>query len=83
MFVYTYSFFQLIVYLLIDFFQDFLRLLDWLFIGFRSGDDGFMIGHTYLIELFQIGRINGYEIDALIERKAVVVGFEEHAIIER
>ena len=41
-----------------------------------------MIGYTYFVKLLQVGRVDGYEVDALIQWKSVVISFQQYAIIE-
>lgn len=83
MFVDTDTVFQLAVYFPVDIFQQFGSRLYRLFIAL--GDTRchcFMIGYTYFVKLLQVGRVDGYEVDALIQWKSVVISFQQYAIIE-
>ena len=42
-----------------------------------------MLSHTYLIKLFQIGRIDGNEVDAVVQRNRSVGCLQQHTIVER
>lgn len=41
-----------------------------------------MFGHTYLIEFFQIGSIDGYKTDAFIQRQQFISGLQQHPVVE-
>ena len=38
--------------------------------------NGLMVGHTYFVELFQVGRVYGYKVDALVQRQCIVFRFQ-------
>ena len=48
-----------------------------------AGGNGLMVGYTYFVELFQVGRVYGYKVDALVQRQCIVFGFQQHAVVER
>ena len=59
--------FQLAVDFPVDFIYQLGGGLHSLFIALRgSGGYGFMVGHAYLVEFFQIGGVYGNEVDAFV-----------------
>jgi hypothetical protein len=80
----AYTVFELTVYLIVDLPQQFGGGLYRLFvISDDTRSDRLMIGHANLIELFEIGRIDGYKVYSFVQGKPVVVRFEQHAVVER
>ena len=41
-----------------------------------------MLCHTYFIELFEIGRIYRNKIYSLIQRKGIIIGFQQYPMIK-
>ncbi len=38
--------------------------------------------NAYFVEFFQVGRINGYKVNAFIQRQGVIFRFQQNAVIE-
>ena len=69
--------FQLAVHLFVDFGHQLHGGLHALFIAVcGAGGNGLVVGHAYLVELFQVGRINGYKVNAFIQRQGVIFCFQ-------
>lgn len=66
-FVDTDTVLQLTVHFVIDFVHQLDgRLYAFLVFGRLAGGDGLVVGHPYLVEFFQVGRIDGDEVDAFV-----------------
>lgn len=66
-FVNAYTVVQLAVYFVVDFFHEFAGGLYGFFIALRcAGCHGLVVRHPDFVKLFQIGRVDGDEIDALV-----------------
>ena len=78
------TFLQLAVYFPVDLSNQFDGGLYGLFIVVCSPCCyGFMVGHAYLVELLQVGRIYRNKVDALIQRQGIVFGFQQYTVVER
>jgi hypothetical protein len=78
----TVVFLLLAVNLLIDCREDFKGLLHRFFLKVPLRDIAAVLGHTYLIEFFQVGGINRKEFDPLEDRKGGVFRFQQDAVIK-
>ena len=77
------AFFQLAVHLFVDFGYQLYGGLHALLVAMRgAGGNGLVVGHAYLVELFQVGRVYGYEVDALVQRQRVVLCLQQHPVVE-
>ena len=66
-FVNAYTVVQLAVYFVVDFFHEFAGGLYGFFIALRcAGCHGLVVRHPDFVKLFQIGGVDGDEIDALV-----------------
>ena len=75
--------FQLAVHLFVDFGHQLHGGLHALFIAVcGAGGNGLMVGYTYFVELFQVGRVYGYKVDALVQRQCIVFGFQQYPVVE-
>ena len=67
----------------VDFFYEFAGGLYGFFVAFRgSRSDRFMVGHTDFVKFFEIGRVDGNEINALVEREMLVQSLHQYAVVE-
>ena len=58
------------------------RLYGFLVTLCSTGSYSFMVGNAYFVEFFQVGRINGYKVNAFIQRQGVIFRFQQNTVIE-
>jgi hypothetical protein len=80
----AYTVFELTVNFIVDLLQQLGSGVNGLFIiPDDARSNSFVIGYTDFIELFEVGRVNGYKVYSFVQRKPVVVRFKQYTIIER